>query len=84
MFQCLNGVRHCAILRGPKQGHFEMETTQFKKKILGTGTRLPLVYNIHSYTVGCVLITWLIILISIFEVSLGEMLNPESSQSPKK
>lgn len=48
MFQCLNGVRHCAILRGPKQGHFEMETTQLKKKILGTGTRLPLVYNIHS------------------------------------
>lgn len=63
-----------------------METTQLKKKkkILGTGPRLPLVYSIHSYTVGCVLMTWLIILISIFEVSLGEMLNPESSQSPKK
>lgn len=44
---------------------------------------LPLVYNIHSYTVGCLLMMWLIFLISIFEVSLGEMLNPESSQSPK-
>lgn len=32
MFQCLNGVRQCAILRGTKQGHFEMETTQLKKK----------------------------------------------------
>lgn len=38
MFQCLNGVRHCAILRGTKQGHFEMETTQLKKKkYLGLG-----------------------------------------------
>lgn len=53
MFQCLNGVRHCAILRGPKQGHFEMETTQLKKKYLGLG-RVYHLFTISTATLWVV------------------------------